>query len=83
MLYHDIVFLRLRDFLSRPRILCRDRFCYGKEKLCRHIIVYVATKLAKGGKFLSRRNVIMLQHSCPTWGEFMSEQKISGHKVSM
>ena len=63
---------RLEDFMSRLSILCRDRVGQGKEKLCRDIIVYVTTELAKEGKFISRRNVIMSRQSCPTWGEFMS-----------
>ena len=76
--------------MSRLSILCRDRVGQGKEKLCHDRIVYVTTELAKEGKFLSRRNVIMLRQRCPTWGELMSRaniltsrQKISGHKVSM
>ena len=55
--------------MSRRNSLCRDR------------IVYVATELAKEGKFLS---------CCPTWGEFMSRlsiltlrHKTLEHKVSM
>ena len=45
--------------MSRQNSLCHNRVGQGKEKLCRDRIVYVAIELAKEGKFLSRRNVIM------------------------
>ena len=56
-------------------------FCHDKEffvvtDLDRLGRFSVATKLAKEGKFLSRRKVIMLRHSCPIWGEFMSQPSI-------
>ena len=52
ILCRDRVLPRLGDFLSRLSILYRDRVGQDKEKLCRDRIVYVATELAKEGKFL-------------------------------
>ena len=54
ILCYDRVLPRLGGFLSQLIILCRDRVGQGKEKLCRNMIVYVTTELAKEGKFSSR-----------------------------
>ena len=78
ILCRDRVLPRLGDFMSQLSILCRDRVGQGKEKLCHDKKVYVMTELAKEGKFLSRRNVIMSRLSILT-----SRHKISRHKVSL